>query len=878
LIARNLDRQMAEVASPEERALVDINRGEAAANLPKAGPSDVTSYHDFHDLQIAFEPIWTELFDSSLGRLIKDLYAEAVRYKLRVSGSAELPPVEDVRDMRELVDDLKALKSLTEPEARGPVPRGPIPSEIRDLVRNITDEEWAFLTETELREMAAVAAEVHRVNDRLLHPWGSYAERFAQYEPEYNALAARALAVVSAVRERLSRGAALPPPTATRPDSDRLGRLMDDLDKQLASNYAFDVFAPNSVNYGVMLTYRQRWVPLDYQVGNLVSTIPLAPKETRRYSTKVLKKTSRSQKEIEDVQRSRSADATDTARAESEIVSQARNATSFEQTAGGRFTVGAFEGEFGTRLGVQAEKSSAETKRNFREAVRKAAEEYKQQRRIEIDTSSSEETQTESGGEISNPNDEIAVTYLFYELQRQYEISERLHRVTPVVLVANDVPEPHEINDAWLIAHDWIIRRVLLDQTFLPALDYVRTSVAGDEMALQIMWANLKRQADLVDELKNQAAARTRIANEAFDKLKGLMEAADPAEAAKAMGNISMAIIFGPFSLAGGGGEDEAAKKREEVAKMALERAEKASEEISVKLAREVTALQEASDKYTSALRDHFDRQVAIARLRVHIKDNILHYMQAIWDHEPPDQRYFRLYNVDVPWIAEQRRPGPVEVVVTREPDGTSFLGDTRLRLEHREPSGERIPFYTRVSRKLSQIADLDNLLGYKGNYMIFRAREPSAVHLHQLQDYVDAGTGGLRDPDERAPPARELLDYICCVKRTSTPAAFEAWRPELLERLRASLTAPQPESELVVVPTTALHIEALPGKHPVMEDFKLSHRGLDVKKVQAEVRRSELENLRLAARLLEGNREDPDIDRKIVVEGVTSPVVPVEG
>jgi hypothetical protein len=40
------------------------------------------------------------------------------------------------------------------------------------------------------------------------------------------------------------------------------------------------------------------------------------------------------------------------------------------------------------------------------------------------------------------------------------------------------------------------------------------------------------------------------------------------------------------------------------------------------------------------------------------------------------------------------------------------------------------------------------------------------------------------------------------------------------------------------------------------------------VKKVQAEVRHTELENIRLAARALEGEREDPDIDKKIVVEG----------
>jgi hypothetical protein len=44
-----------------------------------------------------------------------------------------------------------------------------------------------------------------------------------------------------------------------------------------------------------------------------------------------------------------------------------------------------------------------------------------------------------------------------------------------------------------------------------------------------------------------------------------------------------------------------------------------------------------------------------------------------------------------------------------------------------------------------------------------------------------------------------------------------------------------------------------LTGTHPILEDFKLMHRALDVKKVQAEVRHAELENLRLAARLASG-------------------------
>jgi hypothetical protein len=76
-----------------------------------------------------------------------------------------------------------------------------------------------------------------------------------------------------------------------------------------------------------------------------------------------------------------------------------------------------------------------------------------------------------------------------------------------------------------------------------------------------------------------------------------------------------------------------------------------------------------------------------------------------------------------------------------------------------------------------------------------------------------------------------------------------------------------------IVVPTGQLFIEALPGSHPLLEDFKLMHRFEDLRKVRAEVRHAELENLRLATRISQGQTdatllEDPDIEKKIVVQG----------
>jgi hypothetical protein len=178
------------------------------------------------------------------------------------------------------------------------------------------------------------------------------------------------------------------------------------------------------------------------------------------------------------------------------------------------------------------------------------------------------------------------------------------------------------------------------------------------------------------------------------------------------------------------------------------------------------------------------------------------------------------------------------------------------------------MPTVTVEKKKLVEVADLENVLAYKGNYMVFALKENNYVTLHMMQDYVDVGEELLlRDPDEAGNyTVEELQELATCVNRDE-PDAFQLHRKEFRDLLIDRLTSPRKDSDLVNVPSNSLYIECLVGTHPLLEDFKLIHRALDVKKVQAEVRRGELENIRLAARALRGKDEDPDIEKKIVIE-----------
>src|SRR6185436_16089364 len=112
----------------------------------------------------------------------------------------------------------------------------------------------------------------------------------------------------------------------------RVVHMIQELGHILNEPYAFDVFAPNSYNYGILLTYRQRWEPGTYQAGDLVSTIPLAPGEIRKYSKKRIVKKTRSEKEIEKSMSSRSLQTSDTTRGESEIMNKTSSATNFKMS------------------------------------------------------------------------------------------------------------------------------------------------------------------------------------------------------------------------------------------------------------------------------------------------------------------------------------------------------------------------------------------------------------------------------------------------------------------------------------------------------------------------------------------------------------------
>src|SRR5262245_29357306 len=165
----------------------------------------------------------------------------------------------------------------------------------------------------------------------------------------------------------------------------RLANLLSQIEKKLAERYAFDVFAKNAINFGIVITYRQTWEPQQYQVGDLVKTIPLAPKEIVRYTTRTVTKRSRAQKELDDNVQTRKTEAADTTRAEEQIVNKAIQKTNFNMSATETFGGEGMNISATESGGGSTELESAKTKKDFRESVLKSSQEYRQQHKVEVE-------------------------------------------------------------------------------------------------------------------------------------------------------------------------------------------------------------------------------------------------------------------------------------------------------------------------------------------------------------------------------------------------------------------------------------------------------------------------------------------------------------
>lgn len=809
------------------------------------GIADTTAFHDFHELIPALPDVWQEVFDRR--------FVSVVETAVRELDAAGVP-----------IDDLAGDVEDAAPGGTGPV--------------ELLAERLASLGG--VYDTSAVA-EVRPRTPSMLTPASAIGSGMASASARV-LLRSREVAardqggVGGGGTQGGSTGAEFEGQIVqTEQDLEVTGRgeripsLLEELRSFLRGEHSFTVFAADgkdrAINFGVLLTWRHEMEPLAYQVGEIAHTMTLAPGEERKIVTKRRRSVKRSTAESEKALRSLRTETTDTMRAESEILRKATASTDFHLSSSGSTNVLVQGGDFQTNSTRKVGRDGNDTRRRFREAVVKAAQEVRNERSMEVKEESEELFEEETTARVKNSNEEIAMTAVFYTLQRRYRLRERLHRARPVILVALPVPDPAEITTAWLVRYAWVLRRCLLDDRLIEALDYLTSAYLGDQETL----VHLERAVAKHERALDAAEHRLRSARALSESRSGALSTLRRSLSARESESLLDQVLDAPGvnlvadvnrfarNLFGGGGQDDEQAERErralalEAAEEDLARAERAAREAEAQVAGASNALQEATRDLVAAKSRTLNYEVRIAELRVHVCDQLPFYMQCIWANQPPDRRYFELHDVLVPVLSDEVR---VTRVGTFDEPGLDGITPDRFRVDFAEDDG---PIEL---RSLAEMCNLHELLGIWGNLAMFPLKEGNVLTDLILAPYVD-GHEVLRDPEDVAASwtLSELEEYADELRED--PEEFERQEPFLRATLERLLTAPRLSEEEIVVPTDSLYVDLLTSGGSLLEPFKREHRALDVEVVREELRTSKIESARRAARIAEGDLADPDMD-----------------
>jgi hypothetical protein len=490
--------------------------------------------------------------------------------------------------------------------------------------------------------------------------------------------------------------------------------------------------------------------------------------------------------------------------------------------------------------------------------VRNSAQEYRDERQLKIEAGGTTESENVLKRDINNPNDGLTITYIFYELQRRYRVRERLHRVIPVILVGQYVPRPEEIDDSWVRRHDWIIKRFLPDDSHRAALTYLATRERGDRIILDELRVHMETLRSAVRDLKNELlTAREETAGRyvALEQLAGKRAELETAEDREGWFESAYEALKGSDDAS-----KDALRILEESAREGYERALREERDLRARLEREVTALQVATDSYTKAFAEYTNQRTEVDRLIQLVRDYIIHFMQAIWSYEQPDQRFFRHHTLTAPRLEPLEKTYTLDAL-TEWPAGMVPLpGKTCYRVTFTTRMDENLEPEDK-NATLAELVHLDRPVGFTGNLFVYPLKKSNALTDFMMTPYLDAEFG-LRDPDGLGNwTLEEFSDFVQCLRESLSPEDFLRIEPELRRQYQQLLSDPLRDGEEIVVPTDSMYMQMIVDPGQALEDFKAAHRVFDVMKVKAEVRGTEINNLRKAKLVLGDQLEDPEVE-----------------
>ncbi len=239
--------------------------------------------------------------------------------------------------------------------------------------------------------------------------------------------------------------------------------------------YPFEPVPPDEAFFGLQVVHRQTWRQLGFARGDLVGTVPLGPRETRRVSVTSSRRSKVTRTAEDSSSFETSAESSTMGKDTSEVVTEASKTTNRHaeaEVAGGYppYVNAKVSGGLSEDVG----ESSKQTNSNLNEQMQKTASRMQRDTKVTVATEEEVTFQQSASSELTNPNDEVAVTYLYHRLQQRYWVSTSVAEVNNVLFVPEPVPAPEEVDETWLMTHGEVLAGALLDQSYAGVLAAVR--------------------------------------------------------------------------------------------------------------------------------------------------------------------------------------------------------------------------------------------------------------------------------------------------------------------------------------------------------------------------------------------------------------------
>jgi hypothetical protein len=244
----------------------------------------------------------------------------------------------------------------------------------------------------------------------------------------------------------------------------------------LPGDWPFVPFPPEEPLFGLRVVHRQTWRRQGYARGGLVRTIPLAPRETRRISVRVSRRTRVTRGFEEAVSLETTMEQATTTKGTDEVVGEATSKLSHHTDAE---VSGGYEEFFQARvsdgLSEETGTTSRHTKTQLNELMAKTAARLRRDTKVTVTSETETGFEETTASELANPNDEVAITYLYHRLQEQFWVHAEIAEVNSVVLVPEPLPAWQDIDASWIRDYADPIGRALLDERYRPVLDVITT-------------------------------------------------------------------------------------------------------------------------------------------------------------------------------------------------------------------------------------------------------------------------------------------------------------------------------------------------------------------------------------------------------------------